>query len=151
MLHDCPDDALALLDAAEAFGHGYDRITVEVELVGDGKEDTIVDRVPALTYIGMPEFINDECLPSRRYLNLLIKGAQQAGLDSDYVRNLMAQPVHQPEDYSPFKLPFGDYPLFDAVSLAQYPLYTALYGAVFDMSEARPLHEYLKSFLVGAT
>jgi sulfite reductase (NADPH) flavoprotein alpha-component len=28
-------------------------------------------------------------------------------------------------------------------------LYTALYGAVFDMSEARPLHDYLKVFFGG--
>ncbi len=28
-------------------------------------------------------------------------------------------------------------------------MYTALFGAVFDMSDARPLHEYLKSFFGG--
>ena len=31
VLHACPDEALSLLDEAEAYGHGYDRIEVEVE------------------------------------------------------------------------------------------------------------------------
>ncbi|OMH38345.1 hypothetical protein BGP75_06520 [Motiliproteus sp. MSK22-1] len=149
VLYDCPDEALASLDAAEAFGHGYDRITVEVEVESEVDGVANIERVPALTYVGMPEFIDNGCLPSRRYLNLLINGARQAGLASDYVQRLIAQPVHQPEDYSTFTSPPGDSPLFDADLLAQYPLYTALYGAVFDMSEARPLHEYLKSFFGG--
>jgi sulfite reductase (NADPH) flavoprotein alpha-component len=97
----------------------------------------------------MPAFIDDSCLPSRRYLNILIDGARKAGLDPSYVKELMAQPVHRSEDYPTFTPPPGDYPVFDAVSLARYPLYTALYGAVFDMSEARPLHEYLKGFFGG--
>lgn len=141
VLYDCPDEALAPLDAMEACGHGYDRITVEVEADGE--------QVPALTYVGMPEFIDEGCLPSRRYLNIVIDGARRAGLDPDYVQDLMAQPVHRPDDYPPFTPPPGDYPAFDAASLASHPLYTALYGAVFDMSQARPLHEYLKSFFGG--
>ncbi len=141
MLYECPDEALAPLDAVEACGHGYDRITVEVEAEGE--------RVSAFTYVGMPEFIDDQCLPSRRYLNILIDGARQAGLDPGYVRALEAQPVHQPDDYPAFTPPSGGYPVFDAASLARRPLYTALYGAVFDMSGARPLHEYLKGFFGG--
>jgi sulfite reductase (NADPH) flavoprotein alpha-component len=141
LLHDCPDEALPPLDAMEALGHGYERITVEVEAEGD--------RVPAFTYVGMPEFIDDTCLPSRRYLNIVIDGARQAGLDPDYLRELVAQPVHRTDEHPPFLPPAGDYPAFDAVSLARHPLYTALYGAVFDMSEARPLHDYLKSFFGG--
>jgi len=141
VLYDCPDEALAPLDAMEACGHGYERITVEVE--AEGK------RLPALTYAGMPAFIDDSSLPSRRYLNIVIDGARSAGLDPDYVQALMAQPVHRPDDYPPFTPPPGDYPVFDAASLARQPLYTALYGAVFDMSQARPLHEYLKGFFGG--
>ncbi len=141
VLHDCPDAALAPLDATEAFGHGYDRISVEVEAQGE--------RVPAFTYVGMPAFIDDSCLPSRRYLNILIEGARNAGLDPDYVKKLMAHPIHQPDEFPPFSPPPGDYPIFDAASLARHPHYTALYGAVFDMSEARPLHEYLKGFFGG--
>ena len=141
VLYDCPDTALAPLDATEACGHGYDRILVDVDADGE--------QVPAFTYIGTPAFINDDCLPSRRYLNLLIDGARQAGLDSGYVDKLVAQPVHQIEDYPPFVPPPGDHPVFDAISLARHPLYTALYGSVFDMSQARPLHEYLKGFFGG--
>ncbi|GAB3098902.1 gamma-glutamylcyclotransferase [Aestuariicella hydrocarbonica] len=143
VLYDCPDEALEPLDAAEAYGHGYDRITVELETEADAEP------VNALTYVGMPEFIDDNCLPSRRYLNIVVDGARRAGLDTSYVQDLMAQPVHQPQDYPPFSPPAGDYPLFNEGSLAQQPLYTALWGAVFDMSAARPLHEFLKGFFGG--
>ena len=141
MLYGCPDEALAALDAMEAYGYGYDRINIEVEA-----DD---ECVPVLTYIGMPEFINDDCLPSRRYLNIMIDGARRAGLNPDYVQQLELQPIHQPDDYPPFTPPPGDYPVFDLAALARQPMYTALCDAVFDMSEARPLHEYLKKFFGG--
>lgn len=141
VLYDCPDEALPALDAMEAYGHGYDRIGVEVEAEGES--------VPALTYVGMPEFIDDSCRPSRRYLNILVDGARRAGLDPGYVNSLMAQPVHPAGAYPPFTPPSGDHPVFDSRTLAAQPLYTALYGAVFDMSGARPLHEYLKGFFGG--
>lgn len=141
VLYQCPDEALAPLDAMEAYGHGYDRITVDVEVGGE--------LVSALTYIGMPEFIDDQCLPSRRYINIVIEGAKDAGLGRAYVEMLLQQPIHQPEIYPPFIPPEGDYVLFNASSLAKQPLYTALDGAVFDMSDARPLHEYLKGFFGG--
>ncbi|WP_296059371.1 gamma-glutamylcyclotransferase family protein [uncultured Amphritea sp.] len=142
VLHDCPDEALISLDAMEAYGHGYDRITVDVDV--DDEE-----QVSAFTYIGMPEFINDDCLPTQRYLNLLVDGARSAGLASEFVSHLTEHPVHQPDEYPPFQPPAGDYPRFDATTLAHHPLYTALYGAVFDMSGARPLHDYLKIFFGG--
>ncbi|MBN0988202.1 gamma-glutamylcyclotransferase family protein [Amphritea pacifica] len=142
VLYDCPDEALTSLDAMEAYGHGYDRITVEVEDDG-GAQAT------AFTYVGMPEFINDACLPTQRYLNLLIEGARSAGLASEFVSYLTEHPVHQPEEYPLFKPPAGEYPCFNATTLANQPLYTALYGAVFDMSGARPLHDYLKVFFAG--
>lgn len=141
VLYECADEALAPLDAMEAYKHGYDRITVDVEAEG-----TIFT---AYTYIGMPEFIDDRCLPSRRYLNILIEGARSAGVDSDYVLNLSRQPIHPPKEYPSFTPPEGNYPIFNADSLTQYPLYTALDGAVFDMTDARPLHEYLKVFFGG--
>lgn len=141
VLHDCPDEALQSLDAMEALGHGYDRITVEVDVDGE--------QIAAYTYVGMPEFIDDSCLPSQRYLNIVVKGAREAGLDADYVQQLQQQPVHQPERYPLFAPPPGEYPVFNASTLAQHPLYTALYGAVFDMSESRPLHQYLRAFFAG--
>lgn len=142
VLYDCPDEALPSLDAMEAYGHGYDRITVNVDV--DDKE-----QVNALTYIGMPEFIDDACLPTQRYLNLLIEGARSADLASEFISHLTEHPVHQPDEYPLFKPPAGDFPRFDAAALANQPLYTALYGAVFDMSEARSLHDYLKIFFGG--
>lgn len=146
VLHQCRDEALALLDAAEAYGHGYDRI--EVEVVPDDLPAES-NRVSALTYVGMPQFIDDNCLPSRRYLNIVLEGARQAGLDDKYLEVLAMQPIHQVEEYPAFSAPLGDYPTFDRESLAEQPLYTALYGAVFDMSGARPLHHFLKGFFGG--
>ncbi|MDX1816690.1 MAG: gamma-glutamylcyclotransferase family protein [Marinobacter sp.] len=147
VLHECPDESLALLDAAEAYGHGYDRITVEVASQHPNAGDH--QTVSALTYVGMQGFINDDCQPSRRYLNILLDGARKAGLDDSYIEALARQPVHQPEHYPPFTPPTGDYPVFDRDSLAKAPLYTALFGAVFDMSEARPMHDFLKGFFGG--
>ncbi|RDE22616.1 gamma-glutamylcyclotransferase [Motiliproteus coralliicola] len=141
VLFDCPDESLAPLDATEACGHGYERIGVEVE--ADGKTYS------ALTYVGMPEFIDDSRLPTRRYLNILVDGARHIGLDPGYVSKLETHPIHRPDAYPAFRPPQGTHPVFNSKSLAQYPLYTALHGAVFDMSGARPLHEYLKSFFGG--
>lgn len=141
VVHDCPDEALERLDVVEAYGHGYDRITVNVQV-----NDKLV---PALCYVGMPEFIDDNCLPSQRYLNIVTDGAREAGLELGYLQNLMLHPVHKVEQQRPFSVPLGDYPLFDEVSLLQNPLHTGLYGSVFDMSEARPLHNYLKVFFGG--
>jgi len=141
VLYDCPDECLQPLDAMEANGYGYERITLEVEVEGE--------LISAFSYVGMPEFIDNECLPSQRYLNIVVNGARQAGLDSDYVNRLVAQPVHHADDYPFYAPPLGDYPTFDETSLARHPMYTALYGSVFDMSEARPLHQYLKSFFGG--
>jgi sulfite reductase (NADPH) flavoprotein alpha-component len=141
LLHECPDEALPSLDLIEACGIGYDRICVEVEVNGEQHS--------AFTYVGMPAFIDNSCLPSRRYLNILIAGARKAEIDPDYVRELEAQPVHPHENHPEFKPPPGDYPLFDADSLAQHSLYTALYGSVFDMADARPQHDYLKEFFGG--
>jgi len=84
VLHQCCDEALALLDDAEAYGHGYDRIEVGVE--PDHRSPTERHTVPALTYVGMPEFIDNTRLPSRRYLNIVLEGARQAGLDRTIFR-----------------------------------------------------------------
>lgn len=143
ILYDCPDEALAPLDAAEACGHGYDRITIEVEAETDAAP------VSAMTYIGMPEFIDNRCLPSRRYLNIVVEGARSAGLDNSYIEDLASQPLHQPAVYPTFCPPPGDYPVFNATDLAQHPLYTSLWGSVFDMTEARSLHTFLKGFFGG--
>lgn len=141
VLHRCDDDALALLDAAEAYGYGYGRVLIEVEASGAA--------VPAFAYVGMPAFIDDACLPTQRYLNILLAGADHAGLDAAYIDHLRDHPLHPVADYPPFVVPSDAQACFDAASLAQNPCFTALAGAVFDMSEAQPRHEFLKGFFGG--
>ncbi|TRY33198.1 gamma-glutamylcyclotransferase family protein [Aliiglaciecola sp. M165] len=144
MLHICDSTALPYLDDAEAYGYGYDRIEVNVSVLDDPQKPS-----QATTYIGMPAFINNQCLPSQRYLNIVVKGATEAGLDATYIRQLMTHPVHQPQYYPKFTLPAGEHPEFNASMLTSQPLYTALHGCVFDMSDAQPRHEFLKGFFGG--
>mgnify|MGYP006286224069 FL=1 len=139
--HECPDDSLPALDQAEARGVGYDRVVVDVE--------TAAGIVPAFAYIGRPDFIDDSCLPSRRYMNILLRGARLAELDPAYIEQLEHQPTLPVADAPPFEHPPGYHPTFDTESLRAHPSCTALYGAVFDMSEARPSHEYLKGLFGG--
>lgn len=141
VVHLCDDDVLAVLDQAEAYRHGYDRIEVGIA--------TADADVRAFTYVGTQEFVDDRCLPSQRYLNILVKGAIDAGLDSSYVDEIRRHAVHQNRRRPAFIHPAGDYPTFTAATLAAHPLYTALDGAVFDMSAARPIHEFLKSVFGG--
>ena len=153
VVHQCPKRTLPDLDAAEAYGYGYDRIEVDVTLLDAIPHSVPLsatnDRIRVTTYVGMPSFINHQCLPSQRYLNIVVHGARQAGLEIDYVNTLALHPVHQPEDYPEFQPPDGDFPGFNASSLANAPLYTSLFGSVFDLSEARPQHEFLKGFFGG--
>jgi hypothetical protein len=131
LVHLCEDAHLPPLDAVEACGVGYDRIEVEVHTAGGP--------VRALTYIGMPAFLDDASLPSRRYLNILLRGALAAGLDAAYTEELRAHPVHPEREYPAFEHPAdSDARVFDAEGLARHPHCTALAGAVFDMTGARP-------------
>ena len=141
VLHLCRDELLALLDAAEAYGHGYDRIELTVQA------DTGERR--AITYVGLPDFIDGHCLPTRRYLNILVQGATTAGLDPAYVEALRQHAVHPHREVPPFVPPPGDYPVFTAATLARQPLLTALAGAVFDMAGARAQHRFLQGFFGG--
>jgi sulfite reductase (NADPH) flavoprotein alpha-component len=141
LLHLCYDEDLRLLDIAEACGHGYDRINVEVH--GDR------GRRQAVAYIGIPSFLDQSCRPTRRYLNILLKGATTAGLDSAYVDALRGRPVYQPEPAPQFVPPAGNHPVFTAATLARCPLLTALAGAVFDMADARWQHRFLNGVFGG--
>lgn len=143
VVHQCQQEALPYLDDAEAYGFGYDRIEVTLARQANGQP------VKALTYVGMPAFINDQCRPSQRYLNIVSQGAKEAGLDEAYVQALRAQPIHQNAPYPKFTPPKGSYPSFCASKLASTPNHTALYGHVFDMTNARPTHEFLKGFFGG--
>jgi|GEM_PF-295940 len=141
ILHTCRDEELASLDAMESFGLGYDRI--EVTVTADGGP------VPAQTYVGLPGFIDDTCLPSRRYLNIILKGATEAGLPPGYLEKLRHQPVQPEKDYPAFQPPPGDWPFFDRRTLAMHPTYTALAGAVFDMADSGEKLEGIIGLLGG--
>ena len=141
VVHLCEDAELAPLDDTEAYGHGYDRIEIHVE--------TAEGELQALTYVGMPSFIDERCLPTRRYMNILLQGATRAELDAGYIEALQRHPLHHKRAVPQFAPPRGEFPVFTADSLATHPLYTALDGAVFDMSAAREQHEFLKGFFGG--
>ncbi|MEH2592878.1 gamma-glutamylcyclotransferase [Bradyrhizobium sp. AZCC 1721] len=141
VLHLCEDEHLALLDAAEASGHGYHRIKIRV-FTQRGEQE-------AVTYVGDPSFVQEGYRPSRRYLNILVRGATQAGIDSDYVDALRRHPVHQPPIVPVFVPPPGEYPIFTAATLMRHPTLTALAGAVFDMAGARRQHHFLRGLFGG--
>ena len=129
LVHRCEDTDLAALDAMEAYGSGYDRVEVDVE--------TANGLVRATVYVGLPGVLDHSCLPTRRYLNIMLRGAEAAGLDASYVARLRAHPVAAAREYPPFEYPAGAVPQFTRETLAQHREYTALAGAVFDMSDAR--------------
>jgi sulfite reductase (NADPH) flavoprotein alpha-component len=130
VVHTCEDEALAALDRMEAYGVGYDRIVVEIQ--------TETGPVLAHVYEGLPTFVDDNCVPTRRYLSILIKGAMAAGLDDSYIRRLREHPVAAEVEPPVFEPPPGDFRVFTRYSLALHPELTAVSGAVFDMSDARP-------------
>jgi sulfite reductase (NADPH) flavoprotein alpha-component len=141
VVHRLESAALARLDAAEAYPDGYDRIIVAVE--------TDLGTVDTVTYVGTPDFVDDSCLPSRRYLTIVVRGAQAAGLDEEYVERLRGHPVLVPSTDPPFVHPAGDHPVFTAATLARHPTYTALDDAVFDMARARKQHQLLVGLYGG--
>lgn len=130
VVHTCEDADLAALDRMEAYGVGYDRIEVEVL--------TDAGPVRAQVYVGLPDFLDASRLPTRRYLAILLKGAMAAGLDESYIRRLQSHAVAADPDPPRFVPPVGQFPDFTSASLALHPEWTALSGAVFDMSHARP-------------
>lgn len=143
VLHHLPDSALDFLDDAEAYGYGYDR--VEVCVTSECQHHQNI----ATTYVGMPEFINEDCRPSQRYLNIVVNGAQQAGLSTEYIAALRHTNIHVNVDSPTFQAPNHTNAVFDAKSLEAFPLYTALFGHVFDMTNARKRHDFLKGFFGG--
>ena len=135
VLHACDAGALAALDLAEAYPHGYDRIEAPVRTADGARR--------AIAYVGTPGFVNDSCLPTRRYLNILLQGARAAGLAPGYIAMLEAHPVLMKHAVAPYRPPAGKPPPFDAEKLAAHSRHTALDDAVFDMSQARWQHRLL--------
>lgn len=141
VLHLCRTDDLPKLDLVEACGVGYRHEEVVVQEQSGEKK--------ALTYVGMEDFIDDTCRPTQRYLNILLRGATNAGLPEDYIASLAAvepcPPANTPE-YSPDTSQLG-WVERDRLSLT--PHYTALYGWVFDMRGCRWQHRHLTGLLGG--
>lgn len=129
MVHTCHEAHLASLDAVESYGLGYDRSEVDVK-IGRGI-------VRAQTYIGLPDFIDNGCLPTRRYLNIIIKGAESAGISHSYIDKLRKIPIMHEQDFPAFIPPPGEWPHLNKQTLALHPAFTTLGCAVFDMQQAR--------------
>ena len=143
VVHLIDDEDLARLDRVESYGVGYDRVTVPLK-TADGPLD-------AITYVGIESYLDDGCLPTQRYLNILIAGAEAVGLDDDYVEALRRHPIHRPGPYPPFQPPQNSpsQGVFDAERLSAHPTYTSLDGHVFDMKGARWQHDCLVPLLGG--
>ena len=135
VVHLCDDAALAPLDLAEAYPHGYDRIEMPVQ--------TSIGEITAVVYVGTPGFINEACLPSQRYMNILVQGAKRAGLDAAYIEALRMHPVLSKPTAPPFVPPSTAQQDLSLQNLAEEPQYTGLAGWVFDMSQARWQHRLL--------
>ncbi|MEG3641596.1 gamma-glutamylcyclotransferase family protein [Magnetococcus sp. PR-3] len=141
LVHDCDDEHLELLDAVESYGVGYDRIEVPLE--------TSQGPTQALTYVGIPSYLNNDCLPTRRYLNIILKGATAAGLNEAYIEKLRSHKMHPDTEYPLFEPPSSMKAVFTSETLAQHRYYTALAGAVFDMRGAESRLECLVDLIGG--
>jgi len=142
IVHFCHDEALPVLDKLEALGDIYDRIEVEVEMENQR-------RIKAYSYVGIAARLDENCLPSTRYLNILVRGAKQAKLDATYIELLRQFPTLQKKKYPFFRVPQLPQETFRASNLASHPLYTSIAGSVFDMCDARRDHDFLKGFQGG--
>ncbi len=141
MVHLCLDNQLVSMDAMESFGVAYDRVEVLLQ--------TENGPVKAWAYVGLPDYLDETCLPSRRYLNIILKGARDAGLSDIYINNLRKHPLLPEIEYPDFHAPEGDFPTFTHESLSQIPKFTALLGAVFDMSGARKKLKVIEGLFGG--
>ncbi len=141
VVHECKDEELNSLDKLEAYGIGYDRIEVDLE--------TSNGLVKAFTYVGLPEFVDNSCLPTKRYLNLIINGANATGLSPSYISHLKKHPIHNTPDYPIFNYPIKELKIFNKKTLSLNPHLTALNGFVFDMRNSRSQLECLHDIFGG--
>ena len=143
VLHSFHEEAIPVLDQMEGGGHAYNRVEVEIETYDGQKKQAHI-------YVARPErLLAKEGQPSRRYLNILIRGATKIGLAPAYIEKLRQTPTHPQPHFPPFEFPATPSTVFTAESLAHHPLYTALAGAVFDMSMAHEKYPFLENLLGG--
>lgn len=141
VVHQCLDEHLPPLDAVEAYGIGYDRVRVEVH--------TAEGPIGAWAYVGLPGYLDDTCLPTRRYMNIILKGAEEAGLSPGYVEGLRAHPLQPETEYPAFTPPGPPGREFTFETLSGNPSLTALDGHLFDMGAVRQELQCLWDILGG--
>ncbi|TDQ19479.1 AIG2 family protein [Algoriphagus boseongensis] len=129
VLHTCPDEHLHSLDLLEAYGIGYDRIVVEVTTQSGSEK--------AWVYTGLPPYLKNGLLPTRRYLNIILKGAMAASLSDPYIEKLKNHPVLEIPTLPKFEFPEGYFPVFKEEDLKNFPKFTSLCGAVFSLENSR--------------
>lgn len=142
VLHGCRSRDLAVLDQLEAVGTRYQRVETTV-LTYSGR------LVRAYVYIGIEAVLDKTLLPSERYRNILLKGATDMNLDARYLARLRGIRTCPRLVHGPFRPPPGDTKWFKAADLEKARSCVALDGYVFDMSNARESHAYLRSLLGG--
>jgi hypothetical protein len=79
------------INELEGGGKFYTAVVTTLYLY-DGRE------VKGQIYTRANEKLQNLGLPSKRYLNLIINGAKEAGLDAEYVKKLEAQPYYVPTE-----------------------------------------------------
>ncbi|RZA25508.1 MAG: hypothetical protein EOP10_06635 [Proteobacteria bacterium] len=141
MLYSCREEAAEILDRLEAVGVNYKRTKVAVTSYSG-------QMVSAHVYVGLSDKIEQGYQPSRRYLNILVRGAEISGISPSYVKRLRALEVKSEPVFRSFELPVH----LSGKTFAENTLpehHTAIAGAVFNVSEARAHHKYLQKFLAG--
>lgn len=142
VLHQINDQDIEKLDALEARGIAYHRVELEVITYSGEKK-------VAYVYVGVAERLDNNRLTDNRYINILIRGAIHTGLDESYVEKLKAVPLRAEHCYAPFVHPSTSNQEFTLETLAKFPQYGGLAGAVFDMSEADSDHQFLSNLYGG--
>jgi sulfite reductase (NADPH) flavoprotein alpha-component len=132
---------LERLDQIESLGVGYQRVMIDLE--------TEQGVCSASAYVGMADFLNPNCLPSRRYLNLLVEGAHLAGLGGEYIHWLQNHPTQSDSQLPPYQPPAGDWPDYPEDILIRESYWTALCGHLFSMESCRWQHQCLLQILAG--
>jgi cation transport regulator ChaC len=127
-LHTIATADLKVLDIMESNGVGYDRVLLPVSLE-DGTE------VQAFVYVGRKDYLSEEERPTRRYLSIIIQGAENMALDAAYVQQLKSRDPWPMPHYPPFAADDRQVRSLLLNEVQEQPMLTALAGYVFDMSE----------------
>jgi sulfite reductase (NADPH) flavoprotein alpha-component len=129
------DAAAAELDRFEARGLRYERLPIEVVTYAG-------DRLEATAYVALSACV-DAGRPTRRYLNLLLEGAREMGLDAAWIDALARTPVHPVSDPGPVTPAVLPERVVRPAELAAHPEWTAVLGVVVDITALEPLvHQF---------